>query len=267
LVNLLVLYVYCIRDKGSFILRIRDHFRWDIPFIKEFFKKTIFIVFNELIYGVGQLIINVIIGRQVESGIAALSIFRVLEGLIFAFFGGFASASSVMVGKKVGSGHHREAYIDAKRFTLFCPAVSFVICLAIIPFRAPMLRAFGLGDEALFFASNMLLIYVAAGTIRQCTYICNMIFRAGGESVYGTAVEIGGLFIVVIPSMMLGGFVLYLPFLAIFTLMYADEIIRLVIMLWYMNTGKWIKPVTAEGRETLTAFRDSILATKTSKNR
>ncbi|GHU71090.1 MATE family efflux transporter [Clostridia bacterium] len=257
-VNLIVLYVYCVRQKGSFLLRIRDHFKWDLLFIKEFFQKSIFIVFNELLYGSGMLIINIIIGRQVETGIAALAIFRVIEGLIFAFFGGFASASSVMVGKNVGSGNHRQAYINAKRFALYCPAVSFLLCVALLPARTTMLSFFGLGGEALFFASNMLLIYLVAGTIRQCTYICNMIFRAGGESVYGTAVEIIGLFGLVIPAMLLGSFVLHLPFLVIFTLMFADEIFRLIIMLRYMNTGRWIKPVTQEGQETLTAFRESI---------
>jgi hypothetical protein len=40
-------------------------------------------------------------------------------------------------------------------------------------------------------------------------------------------------------------------------MLYLDEFIRLGIIVWYMNSGKWIKPVTEEGRKTLGAFFSS----------
>ncbi|GHV66909.1 MATE family efflux transporter [Spirochaetia bacterium] len=255
IVHVVVLYIYCFRDKHSFVTRVRQHYGWDKGFIKEFFAKIIFVVFNEVLYGVGQLLLNMIIGRQIEAGIAAFAVFRTLEGFIFAFFGGLANASSVMVGKQIGAGEHWEGYVDAKRFIILCPLVTFVIWSVIIAFRSPLLHNFSLGDEAFRLAEGMLFIYLVTGTIRSCNYMNNNIFRAAGESVFGTVIEICGLFFISIPAAALCGLVLHWPFLAVFFMLFLDEFIRLGIILWYMNSGKWVKPVTGEGKKRLAEFR------------
>ena len=103
------------------------------------------------------MLINVVIGRQNESAIAAMAAFRVLEGFVFAFFGGLADASSVVVGKEVGAGHHMKGYQYVKGFALLCPAITFCICAIGLTFNAPLLRLFGLGAEAMFYGKYMIL--------------------------------------------------------------------------------------------------------------
>jgi putative MATE family efflux protein len=254
-VYIVILYVYCLRDPRSFVTRVKAHFKWTLPFIKEFFTKIIFVVCNEVMYGVGMLILNIIIGRQLEAGIAAMAVFRVIEGLIFGFFGGLANASAVMVGKRIGAGEHSEGLAEARRFIVICPAITLTICLIILPFRDPLLNLFGLGPQAHYFAKSMLLIYTLTGTIRTCNYMNNNIFRSGGESVFGTVIEICGLFFISIPAAALAGLLLHWPFLAVFFLLFLDEFLRLGIILWYMNTGRWVKPVTTMGRAKLAEFR------------
>jgi putative MATE family efflux protein len=257
-VHILVLYIYCFMDKKSFVTRIRDHYRWDWPFIKRFFSKIFFVVCNEVSYGAGQLLLNIIIGRQIEEGIAAFAVFRVLEGFIFAFFGGLANASAVMVGKRIGAGEHLEGYRDAKRFIAMVPMVTLFLLIIIIVFRNPILGLFGLGQTAQFYARGMLYIYAVTGTIRTCNYMNNNIFRSGGESVFGAVIEFCGLYFISIPATALCGLIFRLPFLAVFFMLFLDEFIRLGIILWYMNSGKWVKPVTGKGKEGLAKFRREL---------
>jgi hypothetical protein len=40
-------------------------------------------------------------------------------------------------------------------------------------------------------------------------------------------------------------------------MLYLDEFTRLGIFIWYMNSGKWVKPVTATGQRSLAEFRKS----------
>jgi putative MATE family efflux protein len=260
--HILVLYLYCLTDKHSFITRFRDHYRWDWAFVRQFFSKTIFVVCNEVSYGVGQLILNIIIGRQLEAGIAAFAIFRVLEGFIFAFFGGLANASSVMVGKRIGAGEHLEGYRDAKRFAILVPLVTLLLVALIIVFRNAILGLFGLGEETRFYVRGMIYIYALTGTIRTCNYISNGIFRSGGESIFGTVIEFCGLFFISIPAAALAGLLFHLPFLAVFFMLYLDEFVRLGIILRYLNSGRWIKPVTQLGRRELAAFRRQMAVYK-----
>lgn len=254
-VNVIILYVFCIRDKNSFILRVRDHYRWTLSFVKLYFAKCAPIIANEMLYGVGQLMINIVMGRQNEQAIAAMAVFRVIERFIFAFFSGFTNASSVIVGKHVGAGEPMEGYAAAKRFAVLCPLVTCIICLLILPVRTPLLQLFGLAGQSLDYGRVMLLIYVLAGTLRTCNYIINDTFRSAGETVYGTVMELLCLFAITVPAVYLAGMRLALPFLAVFAVMFLDDLVRIPVMVRHLRSGKWIKPVTSEGREALPAFR------------
>ncbi len=221
------------KDRSTIQLKLSQMFHWKDGFAGMYLKKCFPIILNELFYGIGQMLINIVIGHQSSSAIAAMAAFRVLEGFVFAFFGGLADASTVVVGKEqmlinivighqsssaiaamaafrvlegfvfaffggladastvvvgkeVGSGHHMKGYQYVKGFSILCPAITFIIVLTCLLLNRPLLGLFGLGAEAMFYGKYMLLIYLAAGTIRTCNYIMNSCFRAGGESVFGT---------------------------------------------------------------------------------
>lgn len=262
LVYVVILYVYCILDRNTLILRVKEHYRWTRAFVRLYFTKCAPILANEILYGVGQLMINIVMGRQPEAGIAAMTVFRSIERLIFAFFSGFTNASAVIVGKHIGAGEPAEGLAAAKRFAFLCPLVTFVVCLLIVAARGPLLGLFGLTGEALAYGKVMLLIYVVAGTLRTCNYIINDTFRAGGETVYGTVVEIACLLLVTVPMVFLGGMVWHLPFLAVFALMFIDDPIRLPAMFRRLYSGRWIKPVTPEGQEAMPAFHQALVREK-----
>ena len=59
----------------------------------------------------------------------------------------------------------------------------------------------------------------------------------------------------VLPFVYLSGQVWGAPFLVVFACCYIDEPIRFVLMQIHLYSGKWIKPVTPEGRAALPAFR------------
>ena len=254
----IVLFIFLMKDKNTLVLRLKDMFSWQDGFLKEYMGKCLPMIFNELFYGIGQMLINIVIGHQSESAIAAMAAFRVLEGFVFAFFGGLADASSVVVGKEVGSGHLMNGYQYVKKFAILCPAITFCISLTGLTLNRPMLSLFGLGTDAMFYGKYMILIYLAAGTIRTCNYIMNSCYRAGGESVFGTLLEIICLFTVSVPATWIAGMILHLPFLAVFAFIYTDELIRLVFELWYTRSGKWIKPVTELGRAALPEFKEAL---------
>lgn len=260
LVNLLILMVFLWKDQKTLRLRVSEMFCWGDGFAKMYLSKCLPIICNELFYGIGQMLINVVIGRQSESAIAAMAAFRVLEGFVFAFFGGLADASSVVVGKEIGAGRHMRGYQYVKGFSILCPAITFVICLTGVLLNETLLSLFGLGPEAMYYGKYMLLIYLVAGTVRTCNYIMNTCYRAGGEAVFGTVLEITCLFTISVPATWIAGMVLHLPFLAVFSFLYTDELIRLVFELWYTRTGKWVKPVTEQGKAALSDFRKQMAA-------
>lgn len=260
IVNVGILLAVLLRDKKTVTLKLSLMFDWKGGFSGMYLKKCFPIICNELFYGIGQMLINIVIGRQAESAIAAMAAFRVLEGFVFAFFGGLADASTVVVGKEVGAGKHMKGYQYVKGFAILCPMITFVIVLICLLLNQPLLGLFGLGAEAMNYGRYMLLIYLAAGTVRTCNYIMNCCYRAGGEAVFGTVLELVCLFAVSVPATWMAGMVFHLPFLAVFAFVYTDELIRLVFELIYTRSGKWIKPVTEEGKATVEEFRKQLSA-------
>ncbi len=258
----LLLIIFLIKDKNSVQLRPAYMFGFKGGFVGSYLKKCIPILCNEAFYGIGQMLINIVIGRQVESAIAAMATFRVLEGFVFAFFGGLADAASVVVGKEIGAGNHMNGYNYMKGYSILCPAVTFVIVLIFILIGQPLLSLFGLGAEAMEYCRYMLMIYLAAGTIRTCNYMMNTGFRAGGDPVFGTLLEILSLYIISVPLTWAAGLIWKLPFLAVFAFVYADELIRLVFEFFHTRSCKWIKPVTPQGKKALPAFFEQLKASR-----
>ena len=106
------------------------------------------------------MLINIVIGHQNESAIAAMAAFRVCEGFVYAFFGGLVSATGVVVGKKVGGGDLHKAHDYAKYSALVCPMVTFLIVLTGTIANRPLFPLFGLGETTLQYGKYMMLIYL-----------------------------------------------------------------------------------------------------------
>ena len=254
ILSVIILYVYCIRIHCSPVLNISQQFKWNLKFVRQYFLKSAPIIANEAMVGVIGLIVNSIMGRQIEEGIAAMAVFRAIERMIYSFFSGFANASAVMVGKQVGAGEHRYAYRDAKWFAILSPAVTCVICILIFCLHGPVLQIFGLTGLSYQYGVYMLGFYIVAGTLRTCNYILNDTFRAGGDTVIGTVTEVGFQMCLTIPLVWLAGIYFKLPFLIVFSLVYIDDILRVWIMLGRLRSGRWIKPVTELGKAALPGF-------------
>ncbi len=258
LVSFVFILVSLLRDKSSVVLKIRKMFDFSGGFVGEYFRKCLPVIANEFLYGVGQMLINMVIGRQAESAIAAMAAYRVLEGFVFAFFGGLADASSVVVGREVGAGRPMNGYRYMKGFAILCPAITFLIMATFLCFNRSLLGLFGLGPEALNYGKYMIMIFMFAGAVRTCNYIMNIGFRAGGEAVFGTVVEIGALFLISVPLTWLAGMVWQLPFLAVFAFVYTDELLRFIIEIFYARSCRWVKPVTPQGIAAMPSFRKEL---------
>ena len=255
-VNVAVIYVLSGAQKFPYLFHFKKHFRWTKAFLKEFLKRCFPIICNEAFIGIGAMAINMVLGRQSEQAIAATAVFRTLEGLVIGFFMGFSSAASVLVGKCVGAGELDTAYERAKRLVFLCAGGIFTLCVTVVCVSRPLLSAMSLSGESLRLGYAMLIIYCVAAVIRMCNWIQNDIYRSAGDAATGTILEITFMYAMLIPAVCVAGLVLKAPFLVIFACCYIDEPIRFVLMQRHMYSGKWVRPVTPQGKAALPAFME-----------
>ena len=173
---------------------------------------------------------------------------------MIGFFAGFSNAASVLVGKAVGAGRLETAYERAKRLVPLCGGCILAVCLLIVALHQPLLTALGLSGASFEICSQILMVYCAAAVIRMCNWVQNDTYRSAGDAVYGTVLEIVFMYLMLLPAVYLSGMRLGAPIRVVFICCYCDEPIRFVLMQIHMYSGKWIKPVTNEGRAALPAF-------------
>lgn len=254
--NVLVIVILAKACHVPFLLEIRRHFGKSRGLVREFLAKSYPIILNEVLIGVGNMMINIVLGHQADSAIAATAVFRTLEGLIIAFFSGFSSAATVLVGKEVGAGNHEEAFSRAYRIIYLCQAMTLIGCLAVLSIHAPLLHAMGLSGDSYRTCFGMFTIYTVIGTIRMGNWSMNDTYRSAGDSAFGSLLEITFMFAMVQPAIHIANDLFHAPFLLVFALCYVDEPIRYIIMQTHMYSRKWIKPVSDAGRATIGAFRE-----------
>ena len=256
MVNALLTFVLAACQRYPYLFHLRRHFRWTRAHLAEYFRKCFPIICNELLIGVGNMVISMVLGRQSAAAIAAIAVFRTLEGLVIGFFAGFSNAASVLVGKCVGSGELDTAYERAKRLVPLCGGCILCLCLALVALNQPILTAMSLSGESLRIGTGVLMIYCIAAVMRMCNWVQNDTYRSAGDAVTGTVLEITFMYLLLLPAVCLSGLVLHASFFVIFACCYIDEPIRLVLMQRHMYSGRWVRPVTPEGRAALPAFRE-----------
>ena len=231
LVNISVILTLARRSGHKYLLAVSRHFRWSRTLVQAYLRKCFPIICNEVLIGVGNMVINIVLGRQPEEAIAALAVFRTLEGLVIGFFAGFSNASSVLVGTEVGAGHPDTAYARAWRLVYMCQAFIGLLGLALIALHTPILTLMGMHGESFRLAFGMLAIYAAFAVIRMGNWTQNDTFRAAGDATTGTVLEILFMWLMVLPLVWLTGMVWHAPTLLVFACCYMDE-----PMSWHSST-------------------------------
>ena len=259
-INLSIIFICCAVTGYPFIFRFRAHFRWVGEKVREFFIKCFPIILNEVFLGIGNMTINAVLGRQSESAIAALAVFRTIEGFIISFFAGFSSSASVLEGKSVGAGNLEEGYQKAKRIMPLCVVTVAFVGLLINILKPTFLRAMSLNGPSFEIASYIITVFMFVAMIRMGNWCMNDTFRSAGDSVTGTTLELAFMYVMVIPVVCITGLKLKVSIYLLFPLVYCDEIIRFVIMTVHLFSGRFIRPVTEQGKAKLAEFRSSLKA-------
>jgi Na+-driven multidrug efflux pump len=253
--SIIVVIALARRSGHRYLLAFRRHFRWTRTLTRSYFKKCFPILCNEVLIGVGNMVINVVLGRQPEEAIAALAVFRTLEGLVIGFFTGFSSAASVLVGTLVGAGDPDTAFKRAWRLVYLCQGFIGMACALMTALHSPILNMMGMKGESFNIGFGLIAIYAVAAVIRMGNWTMNDTFRAAGDATTGTVMEIAFMWAMVLPLVWLSGMVWHWPTLAVFACCYIDDPIRYILMQRHLFSGRWIKPVTPEGRAALQGWK------------
>lgn len=249
-------------EKNLLIGPVKDLFAFGRKNVAAFLSRAMPVVFNEGLWALGTIILNMIYSNQGYEYYAGVTIFRTFSDLAFAFYVGLGNACVIMVGKSVGKGNIRIALDDAARFTMLGPLLGLIVGGLCIIFRHPLVALFATGSNlSPLTISTALAVTVfcsAEVAFRNLPYIHVVgVFRSGGDTLRGMIYDLISLWALSIPAALIAANVLHLPFIYILAAAYlGEDVPKSIMCMRHFLSRRWLKPVTKEGQAGLAAFRE-----------
>jgi Na+-driven multidrug efflux pump len=217
-------------------------FRFDRPFLFKVLRTSLPAAFNEVLWSVGITSYNAVYARIGTDAIAAVNINATIEEMVFVLFIGLGNACAVMVGNKIGAGGQEVAFEYGRRFTILGVGVAILGGLAVIIMRGtvigwlpPMLPSTA---ENL---SGLMLVYGLSIWLKVFNFMLFIgALRAGGDTLYAMVTELFSIWLIGVPSALIGGFVLHLPVYGVYAMVLLEEAVKAIIVLRRFLSRKWI---------------------------
>ena len=211
----------------------RELFSFDRFFVRRYFKTTVPVLINEVLWSVGTSLYSVAFGLLGTNAIAAVQIANTVIQLIQVFIRGAGNAASIMIGNKIGAGKEDEAYADSKRFLL-------------LMLRPLILSLYKVSAETLMFASELLLLHAFLSIPRAVNMLVIVgVCRSGGDTKYSAVLDVLPVWALAVPLGFLGvwlGFPLWAVFLCVCT----EEVVKPFFGIPRLYSRKWINNVVSE---------------------
>lgn len=243
----LILLIGISYKKDGIRFRIKNTTAISKQLKKEFYRRTLPVFGNQMVWGLGFTMYSVIMGHLGDDATAANSIANIAKNLIASFCMGLGNGGAIIVGNELGRGNLEKAKRYGSKIckmAIISGIITGGVLLALIP---AILHFTNLSEQATEYLKWMLVMcsYYLVGKSINATTIPG-IFCAGGDSKFGFICDAITMWAVTVPLGFLTAFVLRLPVLAVYFVLTLDEIVKLPAV--YKNYKKyaWVKDLTRD---------------------
>lgn len=226
--------------------RLHELFAWGSGFVSRYVRVAAPVLLNEVTWSLGITVYNAVFARMGTEAIAAFNVASTVSQLAMVFFMGSANAAAVMIGARIGEGERERAFAWAGRFAVLSPALGALVGALLIPASRLLPLAFAL--EPVPMAQAMAMVVVLGLVYPFKVFNLHLIVgicRSGGDTRFGAAFDIAGVWGLGVPLVALGAFALRLEPWAVFALLNVEEVAKSFLGLWRLKTRRWLRDVTA----------------------
>lgn len=216
-------------------------FRFNRPFAMNVLKTSMPAALNEVLWSVGITSYNAVYARIGTDAIAAVNINATIEELVFVLFIGLGNASAVMVGNKIGAGGKEIAFEYGRRFTIMGVASALIGGAIVLCIRDVVIGMYHISPSAAENLRWLMLVYSLSIWLRVFNFMLFIgALRAGGDTRYAMFTELFSIWVIGVPSALVGGFVLHLPVYGVYAMVLLEEAVKAIIVFRRYLSRNWI---------------------------
>ena len=211
---------------------------------RDFFNNTIIILtplfLTELMWSLGQNVFGSIYGHTSTEASAAMANISPVVGLTIGFFSGVSNACGIMCGNILGTKDESLSMKYAKRFILISIIGSIIIGIIVSIFAKTYANIFNVSDTCKQMTVYILYVDGAYLWSKVTNMVTGRIIQSGGNTKISFVINIIGTWIVGIPLGLLASKVLKLDIWYIYAFICFEEVLRVILSLWFIYKKKWI---------------------------
>lgn len=234
------------RGEKAVCIRMK-YLRKDDPVLrKDFWRYTLPVMGNQMVWGCGFTMFSVIMGHLGNDAVAANSIANIMKNIISCVCLGIGTGSGIIVGNELGSGRLEQA----KRYGRMLCHTAFaagVVSGLVILVSSPLIMnlASALTLQAREYLRFMLYVcsYYMIGKSLNSTVVAG-IFCAGGDTKFGFLCDTVVMWVVIVSVGLAAAFVWKLPVLTVYFLLNLDELIKLPAVYRHYRQYRWVRDLT-----------------------
>lgn len=243
----IVLLLYISKRERKLNLKWRDYLAWDRILTGDYLKVTIPMLTVQGLWGVNTALQTVILGHMTANAIAANSVASTLFLMVKSMAVGSAAATSVMIGKAVGSGDCDRAVSYARSLQRIFVLIGIVSGTLLFFIRIPVLSLYDLSAETREMANTFLIILsvVCVGMSYQMP-TNNGIIRGGGNPMFVVKMDLISIWLIVIPVSLFMAFVVKASPVVVVCCLNADQIFKVVPAFLEVRYGNRMRKLTRD---------------------
>lgn len=211
----------------------------------DYWKYTLPMLGDYLVWGCGFTMYSVIMGHLGSDAVAANSIANIVKNLIVSFCTGLANGGGIIIGNELGMDNLKQAKKYGGllwKMAIISGVASSCFLIMLSPF---ILNVTALSPQAAAYLKWMLILcacYMIAKSINMTTIAG--IFPAGGDSRFGLICDTITMWTFAVPVGFLAAFYWKLPVVFVFLIINLDEAVKVPAAIIHYRKFGWLKNIT-----------------------
>ena len=244
--GLVIHIIYAIKTKQPFIGKFSEMFAFDVEFVSKVMRRIIPMIFNELLFGLGNTLFIKAFGTLGRESMDAYYVAIKISDIFFFVIMGLSNANTVITGNALGSGNIEKAKKEGNYFIGIAAVLAVIMSIAIIIFAKPMVMLFNLQDPNVFMtAVKIVRVFSLKISLRLFIVIVFGALRAGGDSKVLTLLDSGILWTIGLPAAFLCVHVFKFTDIAlVFIIIQVEQLVRMILGLIRYKSYKWAVNLT-----------------------
>lgn len=244
-VEFLIVVYFLFRKEDKIRFRLPDLRRFDRVMFSGFIRAATPIIFNDMIWAIGNSMITIIMGRMGKEFVAANSINSVVMQFASVALMGTSSAAAAIIGNTIGAGEYDRARERARTLMYIAAIIGAAAGLLIFTIRPFVLGFYNITEVTHSYAmSFMAITSVLVFFMAQSSVSMMGTLRGGGDGKFVMVIDVIFMWMICIPLGYIAGLRLGMSAPIVYFIIKCDEMIKSVIGAVRVYRGRWIRDMT-----------------------